>query len=393
MPNRKSLSYKQLPVYGFKALDDQKGIIEAFVSVMGNVDMANERVKFGAFTESLSKKLPKVAWGHDWKQPIGKTLEAREVPSGDPSLPDEIKAFGALYVKGQLNLETQRGREAYSDLKFGAVDEFSIGYDVEQSQMQADGVTDLVKLKLFEWSPVLIGCNEETSLVSIKEMKTTPLAKRKPTAHSKVLALKSLDLSKYSHFKGQYLGDGIEASLAYGVFYDLLNSLGWALWTIMDNAIAEEPDKIMQVGQAFDEAKELALAFATALLMQEEAEDVTDVAEDASDNLTATETAAAIEKAISQIAVAHKDFFGNMSRKEGRTFSSKNVDTLLEKCEAMKTMAKGLKSHAKDIEDMVAGKATTETDTDSGAAGDKSIPALRLKSIADFEAELQKPLF
>jgi HK97 family phage prohead protease len=150
---------------------EDEGILEAIVSVFGNVDQAEERVLPGFFQESLAQKMPKGVWMHDWTAPVAKTLEAREILPGDPLLPDHLKELGGLYIKGQFNLDTQRGREAFSDLKFGIVDEFSIGYrNIVTQYDEEDKVLNLVKGELYEWSPVLVGCNRETALLSAKGM-------------------------------------------------------------------------------------------------------------------------------------------------------------------------------------------------------------------------------
>jgi HK97 family phage prohead protease len=149
--------------------DDATGVIEAFVSVFNNVDAGKEIVRQGFFQKSIERKLPKGVWAHDWKQPIAKTLEAKEVAPGDPSLPDNLKTLGGTYIKGQFNMDTQRGREAYSDIKFGIIDEFSIGYSVVRESKDEDtGARELLEGDWKEWSPVLVGMNDQTQLVSIK---------------------------------------------------------------------------------------------------------------------------------------------------------------------------------------------------------------------------------
>ena len=100
---------------------------------------------------------------------IAITLDAKELLPGDPLLPAKLASLGGLYIKGQFNLETQRGKEAYSDLKFGTIDEFSIGYyTTEWNYDNSTGVRTLIKGELYEWSPVLVGMNDETMLLSIK---------------------------------------------------------------------------------------------------------------------------------------------------------------------------------------------------------------------------------
>jgi HK97 family phage prohead protease len=139
------------------------GVVEALVSVFGNTDNANEVMIPGAFKASLERRKPKGVWAHKWDTPIAKTLEAREVGPGEKS------SNGGLYIKGQFNLETQAGREAYSNIKFGIIDEFSIGYRVLREAFPNDmGTRELHEVELFEWSPVLVGMNPATELLSVK---------------------------------------------------------------------------------------------------------------------------------------------------------------------------------------------------------------------------------
>jgi len=187
------------------AMDDEKGTIEAIVSVTGNKDRGGERVMPGFFAKSLQKKLPRGVWCHDWSMPIAKTLVAEEWAAGDGRLPEGLRQYGGYYIKGQFNLETQRGREAYSDLKFGTIDEFSIGYLIEKDKWNAEAKTkDLIEGEWFEWSPVLVGMNPETALLSVK----------------------GLDQAEA---KGQYLGDYIEASMTLGACYRAMDAFYWVL--------------------------------------------------------------------------------------------------------------------------------------------------------------------
>lgn len=158
----------------FKATDAAQGIAEMIVSVFGNVDAGNEVVVPGFFAESLASRRTadgrpraKGVWGHDWLTPIAKTLDAQELLPGDPRLPVALKSLGGLWIKGQFNLDTQRGREAFSDLQFGSIDEFSFGFQVNQDRW-TDGRRYLVKGEFLEWSPVLVGMNPDTMLLGTK---------------------------------------------------------------------------------------------------------------------------------------------------------------------------------------------------------------------------------
>ena len=148
---------------------EESGVVTAVVSVFSNVDRANEKIRPGFFKESLARRLPRVCWSHDWTRPLGKTLEARELEPGDPLLPAPIAHLGGLWVRGKLNLETQAGREAYAHLKAGDLDEFSIGYQVlEDATDKKSGVRELIRGDCYEWSPVLVGANPSTQLLSVK---------------------------------------------------------------------------------------------------------------------------------------------------------------------------------------------------------------------------------
>jgi HK97 family phage prohead protease len=152
-----------------KAVDEPTGVIEAIVSVFNNTDLGGDIVRAGAFNQSLGRKMPKGVWMHDWEQPVAKTLMAKELEPGNPMLPPALANLGGLYVKGQFNLDTQRGREAFSDIKFGLVDEFSIGYYA--SKVMYNDKTferELIECELIEWSPVLQGMNPATLLISAK---------------------------------------------------------------------------------------------------------------------------------------------------------------------------------------------------------------------------------
>lgn len=169
------MEYKSSKAF-YKASETEEGVVEAYVSVFGNVDSYGDRVMFGAFTKSLEAKAPKMVWQHDLTRPVGKTLEAREVPAGDTSLPDELKEYGALWVKGAFNLNTTDGKDAYEHIKFGSVDEYSFGYEEIASTPNEDGTKSLTELRIVEWSPVTLGANPLTLTASVKSLGLEPKA-------------------------------------------------------------------------------------------------------------------------------------------------------------------------------------------------------------------------
>lgn len=143
----------------FKITDEEKGIFEAYVSVFGNTDSYGEVVEKGAFVEWLTihkGRYPKGVWAHDWSEPIIKTLEIYEDDYG-------------LKVKGQFVLEVQRAREIYALMKQGVITDFSFGFRVQEDAWdEVAKVRRLKKIAIYEYSPVLVGANDQAILQSVK---------------------------------------------------------------------------------------------------------------------------------------------------------------------------------------------------------------------------------
>ena len=152
------------PVLEIKALND-KGEIEGYGSTFGGEpDSYGDVIAPGAYADSLAAHkskgtMPKMLWQHDPHEVIGRWTEAAEDGKG-------------LILRGKLNMDVQRGREAYALLKDGAIDGLSIGYRIKAYSVDNDtGVWTLEKLDLFEVSVVTIGANENATVSSVKAMK------------------------------------------------------------------------------------------------------------------------------------------------------------------------------------------------------------------------------
>lgn len=157
---------------GTHVVDASEGIVEAFAAAIGNKDSVGDIILPGAFDASLSRRKPRVVWGHNWNEPVGKVLEITEVGSNDHRLPEKMRraGVGGLYVKVQFNLNTERGREAFETVKFfGEDQEWSIGYKTREANYDpVKGANMLKEVELYEVSPVLHGANQLTGTVSIK---------------------------------------------------------------------------------------------------------------------------------------------------------------------------------------------------------------------------------
>lgn len=130
-----------------KSVDDAEGAFEGILSTYGNVDQVGDVCEPGCFDKTLATEGPKrpLLWQHDTTCPIG-SFEA---------FSDE----GALRVKGRINLDVAKGKEAYALLKAGDIDGMSIGYIAEDYLYDREGVRHLKEVTLHEGSLVTFPAN------------------------------------------------------------------------------------------------------------------------------------------------------------------------------------------------------------------------------------------
>lgn len=144
-----------------KATGDD-GVIEGYASVFGVRDSYDDVIVAGAFTASLADHkaagtMPAMLWQHDSDQPIGVWTEMAEDTRG-------------LRVKGQLCMDSAKGKEAYALLKMGAINGLSIGFRAVPgtSRYNDDGVRVLSAIELWEVSPVTFPSNQAARVTGVK---------------------------------------------------------------------------------------------------------------------------------------------------------------------------------------------------------------------------------
>lgn len=143
--------------------DGEPGVLEGYGSVWGKVDSYGEVVVEGAFTKSLkrwrsSKRPIPMLWQHQSDMPVGVWDTFEEDAKG-------------LKLTGRVNLETQRGQEAWSDVKMQAVTGLSIGYYELKADPYNYGDTEprkLIELDLREVSPVTFPALKEAQIDAVK---------------------------------------------------------------------------------------------------------------------------------------------------------------------------------------------------------------------------------
>ncbi len=146
---------------------DSKGQVEGYASKFGIVDQGGDVVVKGAFTKSIATRRVKMLRGHIPDNVIGVWNEVKEDDNG-------------LYVRGQINMDTQLGRETHSLVRSGDMDGMSIGYRSRKAVKNANGNRELSDLDLWEVSivtfPMLLEATAQAK--SLSDLQETHEIKR-----------------------------------------------------------------------------------------------------------------------------------------------------------------------------------------------------------------------
>lgn len=143
-----------------KATGDD-GTVEGYGSVFGVRDNYDDVIAKGAFVQSLKDHkaagtMPAMLWQHDADKPIGVWTEMVEDEKG-------------LRIKGQLAMETVKGKEAHALLKMGALNGLSIGFmSKEWAYDRETEVRTLTAIDLWEVSLVTFPANEKARVTNVK---------------------------------------------------------------------------------------------------------------------------------------------------------------------------------------------------------------------------------
>lgn len=183
---------KSFPAIVLKT-DKELGIVDAIVAVMGNIDHGDDIIHPGAFTKTIVERSGKIKVldNHNMnsvRDVIGKCLEIKEVSKTE--LPEYIvknfpDANGGLFTKTQYLLDTPEGLGAFKRIDAGAIDEYSIAFSIPKSKYdyenietggQKTQVRNIREVKLYEYSPVILGMNSATTTISSKSHEVKELS-------------------------------------------------------------------------------------------------------------------------------------------------------------------------------------------------------------------------
>lgn len=141
--------------FEIKASEEETGVFEGFASTFGNVDSDNDVITSGAFTDSIKKRMPKMLYQHDMRQPIGVYTDIKETSSG-------------LMVKGKVS-NTAQGKDIITLLKDGVIDSMSVGFVTNDYDYDNKTNIRIIKsLELYEISLVTFPANEQAKITNVK---------------------------------------------------------------------------------------------------------------------------------------------------------------------------------------------------------------------------------
>lgn len=155
------------PAISLEIKAEASGFIQGYASTFGGKpDYAGDVVTKGAFLRTLAEhkangSMPAMLWSHQKETPIGRWTFIEE-------------DAGGLLVKGQVNLNTSKGREAFEHIKAGDVGAFSIGYAVAKGgrKYMGQGAWSLDDVDLAEISVVAVPANPRARITSVKHLET-----------------------------------------------------------------------------------------------------------------------------------------------------------------------------------------------------------------------------
>lgn len=145
-----------------KEMDMKEGFIRLMASSFGNKDSDGDIILQGAYAKTIAENGPqgknriKMLWQHDSWNPIGKPTKLEETPEG-------------LIVEGFVS-DIRNGdyRKMYED---GIITEHSVGFIPMVEEYDRDKNVNYIKeVKLFEYSAVTWGANENTPVLGMKGM-------------------------------------------------------------------------------------------------------------------------------------------------------------------------------------------------------------------------------
>lgn len=133
--------------------------IVLYAAAFDSLDSHSDIIRKGAFTKTIAENLGRMKhlWQHETDKPVGKPESLVEDQKG-------------LLVTSKIS-DTQLGRDLLTLVADGVMNENSIGFQTIKSQKDEQKSTRIIQeVKLFEYSSVTWGSNENTPNLGIKSL-------------------------------------------------------------------------------------------------------------------------------------------------------------------------------------------------------------------------------
>jgi HK97 family phage prohead protease len=176
----------------FRALKgNEEGQFTARVINYDRVDDYGTAFAPKVFTESMNARLPRIVWGHDWTDPIGRWIDYQD-------------GRRHLDLLGELDLALMdgipavpRARQALTQLRSGTIDQFSVGFlpmAGEEKEIEGQVAFRFTQARLDEVSLVLVGAVPDTKTLSVRSyhfLREGPMMISKDNAAAVLLKLQT----------------------------------------------------------------------------------------------------------------------------------------------------------------------------------------------------------
>jgi phage head maturation protease len=178
--------YLAAPTFVTKA-DEQTGIVDAFVSVMGNVDLQDDIIHTGSFTKTIQERGTdvRVLDNHNFfsiHDALATCIDISERPRRD--LPKAVQekfpdATGGLFTSSQFMLDDPASLAAFKRVKNGVINQYSIGFQIIKQDWTEENfgtvdepnmvqIRNIREIRLWEYSLVLFAANPATATAGVK---------------------------------------------------------------------------------------------------------------------------------------------------------------------------------------------------------------------------------
>ncbi len=154
----------------FELKAEDEGQVTGLLSTFGNIDLGDDIVEAGAFKRSLNSMRKS---GKGLKMLVQHSTNQRAGMFPIKSLKETDE--GLITTGGLINMETQLGRDAFSDAKFGTLDSFSIGFIAERVEFVTKSIKGikrmirrLLEVRLMESSLVVFAMNPKAAVTGTK---------------------------------------------------------------------------------------------------------------------------------------------------------------------------------------------------------------------------------